>query len=144
MQIIASLLSWWQHSNIWAIFVYNGAFDIALSVQNVSGYTLLRDVKWACNKHSDIARLHYLVLCRFYYSLFIRYIIIHRYCLHKRVIIEIVTLRNRMWSLEAKWRFGYYIAICWLFGKLNIEKWGQSQLLLEASSFWKAYCRLTI
>ena len=39
-----------------AIFVYNGAFDIALSVRNVSGCTLLRDVKLACNKHSDIAR----------------------------------------------------------------------------------------
>ena len=39
-----------------AIFVYNGAFDIARSVRNVSGCTLLRDVKLACNKHSDIAR----------------------------------------------------------------------------------------
>ena len=40
-----------------AIFVYNGAFDIARSVRNVSGCTLLhvRDVKLACNKHSDIA-----------------------------------------------------------------------------------------
>ena len=28
-----------------AIFVYNGAFDIARSVRNVSGCTLLRDVK---------------------------------------------------------------------------------------------------
>ena len=36
-----------------ATFVYNGAFDIARSV---SGCTLLRDVKLACNKHSDIAR----------------------------------------------------------------------------------------
>ena len=39
-----------------AFFVYNGAFDIARSVRNVSGRTLLRDVKLACNKHSDIAR----------------------------------------------------------------------------------------
>ena len=39
-----------------AIFVYNGVFDIARSVWNVSGCTLLRDVKLACNKHSDIAR----------------------------------------------------------------------------------------
>ena len=39
-----------------AIFVYNGAFDIARSVRNVAGCTLLRDVKLACNKHSDIAR----------------------------------------------------------------------------------------
>ena len=39
-----------------ANFVYNGAFDIARSVRNVSGCTLLRDVKLACNKHSDIAR----------------------------------------------------------------------------------------
>ena len=38
-----------------AFFVYNGAFDIARSVRNVSGCTLLRDVKLACNKHSDIA-----------------------------------------------------------------------------------------
>ena len=41
-----------------AIFVYNGAFDIAHSVWNVSGCILLRDVKLACNKQSDIARLH--------------------------------------------------------------------------------------
>ena len=39
-----------------ASFVYNGAFDIARSVRNVSGCTLLSDVKLACNKHSDIAR----------------------------------------------------------------------------------------
>ena len=39
-----------------AIFVDNGAFDIARLVRNVSGCTLLRDVKVACNKHSDIAR----------------------------------------------------------------------------------------
>ena len=39
-----------------AVFVYNGAFYIARSVQNVLGCTLLRDVKLACNKHSDIAR----------------------------------------------------------------------------------------
>ena len=39
-----------------AFFVYNGAFDIARSFRNVSGCTLLRDVKLACNKHSDIAR----------------------------------------------------------------------------------------
>ena len=39
-----------------AIFVYNGAFDIACSVRNVLGCTLLRDVKLACDKHSDIAR----------------------------------------------------------------------------------------
>ena len=41
-----------------AIFVYNGAFNIAHSVWNVSGCILLRDVKLACNKQSDIARLH--------------------------------------------------------------------------------------
>ena len=39
-----------------AIFVYNGEFDNARSVRNVSGCTLLLDVKLACNKHSDIAR----------------------------------------------------------------------------------------
>ena len=39
-----------------AIFVYNGAFDIARTVQTVSGCTLLHDVKLACNKLSDIAR----------------------------------------------------------------------------------------
>ena len=38
------------------IFVYNGAFDIARSVRNVLGCTLLCDVKLASNKHSDIAR----------------------------------------------------------------------------------------
>ena len=38
-----------------AIFVYNGAFDIARSIRNVSGCTIKRDVKLACNKHSDIA-----------------------------------------------------------------------------------------
>ena len=36
----------------------NGAVDIARSVRNVSDCTLLRDVKLACNKHSDIARYH--------------------------------------------------------------------------------------
>ena len=36
-------------------FSYNGAFDIARSVRNVSGRTPLRNVKLACNKHSDIA-----------------------------------------------------------------------------------------
>ena len=36
------------------IFVNNGAFYIACSVRNVLGYTLLHDVKLACNKHSDI------------------------------------------------------------------------------------------
>ena len=41
-----------------AIFVYNGAFDIARSVWNVLGCTLLHDVKLACNKHSDIACYH--------------------------------------------------------------------------------------
>ena len=35
-----------------AIFVYNGAFDIARSVRNVSGCTLLRNIKLACNKPS--------------------------------------------------------------------------------------------
>ena len=35
-----------------AIFVYSGAFDIARSVRNVSGCTLLRNVKLACNKPS--------------------------------------------------------------------------------------------
>ena len=39
-----------------AIFVYNGAFDIARSVRNVSGCTLLSYVKLVCNQHSDIAR----------------------------------------------------------------------------------------
>ena len=39
-------------------FVYDGAFDIACSVRNVSGCTLLCDVKLACNKHSNIARSH--------------------------------------------------------------------------------------
>ena len=39
-----------------AIFVYNGAFDIVRSIRNVSGCTLLHDVKLACNKYSDIAR----------------------------------------------------------------------------------------
>ena len=38
-----------------ASFVYNGAFDIAHSVRNVSGLTLLSDEKLACNKHKDIA-----------------------------------------------------------------------------------------
>ena len=33
------------------IFVNNGVFDIARWVRNVSGYTLLRDIK-----HTDIAR----------------------------------------------------------------------------------------
>ena len=37
-----------------AIFVYNGAFDIAHSVRNVSGCTLLRDVKLACNELANI------------------------------------------------------------------------------------------
>ena len=41
-----------------AIFVYNGAFVIARSVRNVSGCTLSRDVKLACNKPYDIAYLH--------------------------------------------------------------------------------------
>ena len=39
-----------------AIFVYNGAFDIAISVWNVFGCTRLRDVELACNKPSVIAR----------------------------------------------------------------------------------------
>ena len=39
-----------------AIIVYNSAFNIARSVRNVLGCTLLRDVKIACNKDSDIAR----------------------------------------------------------------------------------------
>ena len=54
MQIIASFLS---NDNILTsatIFVNNGAFYIACSVWNVLGYTLLHDVKLACNKHSDI------------------------------------------------------------------------------------------
>ena len=38
-----------------ANFVYNGAFDVARSGRNVSEYCLLRDVKLAYNKHSDIA-----------------------------------------------------------------------------------------
>ena len=39
-----------------ANFVYNDAFDIARSDRNVSGCTLLHDVKLASNKLSDIAR----------------------------------------------------------------------------------------
>ena len=42
-----------------AIFVYNVAFDIARSVRNVSGCTLLRDVKLAC-KNTQILHANYL------------------------------------------------------------------------------------
>ena len=51
-----------------AIFVYNGAFDIARSVRNVLGCTLLRDVMLACNKHLDTLILW--ILRRFYYLLY--------------------------------------------------------------------------
>ena len=54
-----SLLLWYLEDNIptsATIFVYNGELNIARSVQNVSGCTLLCDVKLVCNKRSDIAR----------------------------------------------------------------------------------------
>ena len=59
MYLCKSLLLSYPEDNIpssAAIFVYNGAFDIARSVRNVSGCTLLRYVKLVCNQHSDIAR----------------------------------------------------------------------------------------
>ena len=34
--------------------VFNGAFDIARSVRRVLRCTLLRDLKFACNKHTVI------------------------------------------------------------------------------------------
>ena len=58
MQIIHLLLSF-PDDNIptfASIFVYNHAFDIARLVRNVSGCTLLFDVKLACNKHLGITR----------------------------------------------------------------------------------------
>ena len=53
MQIIAFFVYYDNIPSTVAIFVYNSAFDITRSVQNVS-CTLLHDVKLACNKHSDI------------------------------------------------------------------------------------------
>ena len=50
--------SFFRILTIAAMFVYNGAFDIARSVRNFSGCTLLRDVKLSCNEPSDIARYH--------------------------------------------------------------------------------------
>ena len=47
--LFCNLTTTFQHPPLF--FVYNGAFDIARSVRNVSGCTLLRDVKLACNKH---------------------------------------------------------------------------------------------
>ena len=68
MQIITSFVNWRQPSNIRRyFFVYNGVFEIARSVRNVSGSTLSRDVKLVCNKHSDIVRN----IRRFNYSIFI-------------------------------------------------------------------------
>ena len=55
MQIIASSYPDDNIPTSAAIFIYNGAFDIARSVRNVSGCTLLLDVKLVCTKHSDIA-----------------------------------------------------------------------------------------
>ena len=54
-----SLLHWYPDDNIPTsapIFVYNGAFDIVLSVWNVLGCTLLPDVKLVRKKPSFIAR----------------------------------------------------------------------------------------
>ena len=55
MQIIALLVAW-RHQ--WFIpistpkFVYNGTFDIARSVRNSAGSTLLRDLQLMCDKPS--------------------------------------------------------------------------------------------
>ena len=58
MLLMQSLLDLYPDNNIptsAAFFVYNGAFEIACSVRNISGYTLLHNVKLAYNKSSDIA-----------------------------------------------------------------------------------------
>ena len=73
MQIIASS---YPNENIPtspAIFIFNDAFDIARSVQNVLGCTLLGDVQLAFNKHSDINCT--LTFSRFYVDFTIHYLL---------------------------------------------------------------------